>query len=264
MLKNIVWAFLLPGLISTTPFPRKPEKEIAIVNHTSYLGQDFEPVVVLQLFTSQGCSSCPPADALLKRMTESPGSESLFCIAYHVDYWNYIGWEDPFSHSTYTAKQRAFAAKFGNGQIYTPQLVINGKEHHVGSDAARITSRIEAYREVPSSNSVMVSASRKVGRELQLDYEVLGPFEGRIIRAVLVLDESVTQVKRGENRNRDLMNTHIAIAEVSKRLTAPEGTLMLDIPSTVSAEGTYHLVILTETDTMDITGATRTGFVAGE
>lgn len=258
MLKNIVSPFLLPGLLMATLFLCKPEKANTLESGITDTGEAFEPVVVLQLFTSQGCSSCPPADALLKRLEESPGHESLFCVAYHVDYWDYIGWEDPFSRPGYTEKQKMYAAKFRNSRVYTPQMVINGKEHLVGSDATRITSRIREYRKEPSSNSIKVTAGSINASDLRLDYEVLGPLSGRKIRAVLVLDESITNVKRGENRDKSLINTNIAIMEGSKTLNASRGSLILKAPVLDNTLGSYHLVVLTETENLDITGAART------
>ena len=88
-----------------------------------------KPVVVLELFTSQGCSSCPPADEVLADIKENMDNTSIIPIAYHVDYWDYIGWKDPFALKAFTNKQRFYGRKFNSSSIYTPQLVINGNEH---------------------------------------------------------------------------------------------------------------------------------------
>lgn len=96
---------------------------------------------VVELFTSQGCSSCPPADALLTRLSSDP---SLVTLSFAVDYWNYLGWKDTFSRPEFTQRQRAYATMRGDRDVYTPQVVINGRDHAIGSDAETITHSLAA------------------------------------------------------------------------------------------------------------------------
>ena len=116
----------------------------------------FEPIVVLELFTSQGCSSCPSADKLLNEVRKEYNEENVFALSYHVSYWNYIGWKDPFSKEEYTEKQHAYAAKFRSRSVYTPQLVVNGKEHFVGSDQYKLYSRLKSYSKTSVPNQVVL------------------------------------------------------------------------------------------------------------
>lgn len=95
-------------------------------NTTAIVG-DFDPIIVLELFTSQGCSSCPPADVLLNKVKEQY-PRKVFALSYHVDYWNYIGWEDPFSNAMFTKKQRFYNQKFKYKSNYTPQLGVISKQ----------------------------------------------------------------------------------------------------------------------------------------
>jgi len=90
--------------------------------------ETYKPVVVLELFTSQGCSSCPKADELLSEVRDGAANENVdvIVLSYHVDYWNYIGWKDPYSKKAYSNKQRAYSGKFNSSSIYTPQIVVNG------------------------------------------------------------------------------------------------------------------------------------------
>src|SRR3546814_16619660 len=87
--------------------------------------------VVVELFTSQGCSSCPPADALLVELAREP---SILALSFHVDYWDYIGWEDPFAEAQYTERQRDYVDRLGLRYVYTPQMVIDGRHNAVGSN----------------------------------------------------------------------------------------------------------------------------------
>ena len=95
--------------------------------------------VVVELFTSQGCSSCPPADALLRDLARRPG---IVALGYHIDYWNGLGWNDPLSSPEATARQRAYAGRFDKGQVYTPQMVVDGTHEMVGSDRAAVLAAI--------------------------------------------------------------------------------------------------------------------------
>src|SRR5512140_911562 len=90
-----------------------------------------EPRAVLELFTSQGCSSCPPADAVFASYA---GRDDVIALSFHVDYWDYLGWNDTFASRENTDRQRSYAATRGDRQVYTPQIVVNGRDHVVGSD----------------------------------------------------------------------------------------------------------------------------------
>ncbi len=216
----------------------------------------YGPVIVLELFTSQGCSSCPPADVLLnKAKTQYPNK--VFALSYHVDYWNYIGWEDPFSKAMYTKKQRSYNQKFKYRSNYTPQLVVNGKEHFVGSDAAKLASKITEYASLQSANTISLSKAEQNGDDIDFVYTVNGDLTNKKLRAVLVLDERTTSVKRGENRNRTLKNSNIVVAEKYLELKVKNGNGTITIPSIVSSKDKVTLLLLTENEVADITGAAK-------
>lgn len=102
------------------------------------------PAVVVELFTSEGCSSCPPADALLVRLEQQPlGDVEVVPLGFHVDYWNELGWKDRFSSHQFTERQNDYARRFGLDSVYTPEIVVDGRFDAVGSDAAEVRQRIE-------------------------------------------------------------------------------------------------------------------------
>ncbi|MGH7092862.1 MAG: DUF1223 domain-containing protein [Stellaceae bacterium] len=147
--------------------------------------------VVVELFTSQGCSSCPPADALLRELARRP---DIIALGYHIDYWNGLGWKDPLSTPEATARQRAYARRFDNGQIYTPQMIVDGTREMVGSDRAAVLAAIgDGTR--PAAAPVQFAADH--GRV------TIGAGSGNgTVRLVRFVRHRTTRVGAGENAHR--------------------------------------------------------------
>jgi len=194
-------------------------------------------IVVAELFTSEGCSSCPPADALLQQVASSSPVDGVEVLGLeeHVDYWDRLGWRDPFSSATFSNRQSEYAARsFRVGQIYTPQLIVDGAFEAVGSDRTKVGGAIAAAASRPAA-SVSVT-TRPVGDRVHVEVavEVPSPVERTNTANVLVAiaeDGLVTNVERGENRNRTL--PHSAVV---RSLTAI-GSLPLDATNrSVSAD----------------------------
>jgi hypothetical protein len=162
--------------------------------------------VVIELFTSQGCSSCPPADALLPELAAEPG---VIALAFHVDYWDGLGWKDAFSSPRWTARQAAYAERLGAGP-YTPQLVVDGRTHVVGSDRTRARAAMAAAAREPGV-PVTVRATRARG-VVKVSYDAGQERSDRIMSVALTEDGLVTQVARGENAGRLLRADHVVRA----------------------------------------------------
>lgn len=160
--------------------------------------------VVVELFTSQGCSSCPAADAILAELNHR---DDVIPLALHVDYWDYIGWQDSFAKHAFTRRQKAYARTGGWKMIYTPQMVINGVEDVVGSRPMKLNDVIRKHAALPSR--VALSLDREGGiltirAEAKAD---LGPCN---VQLVTYLPEAEVDITRGENAGRTLSYTHIA------------------------------------------------------
>lgn len=159
--------------------------------------------VVVELFTSQGCSSCPPADAYLADLARR---DDVIALSFHVDYWNYIGWTDPFSSPAATARQRAYGHTLGRAYVYTPQMVVDGRAEAVGSDRGTVGSLIR-----------MAAAAQKVGVEMALRPDGTGarlrlPATAGAAAEIWVVffdDAHATEVAAGENRGATLRNAHV-------------------------------------------------------
>lgn len=162
---------------------------------------------VLELFTSQGCSSCPPADALLGRMTERRG---VLTLSFSVDYWDYLGWRDTLGSAANSERQRDYARARGDGRVYTPQIVVDGMTHVNGADEKAIEHAMEAAEARLAGAKVPV-AMRAEGDTLVID---IGPAPaqsdkraGTVWLAIAKEAETVA-VGRGENRGRQLTYHH--------------------------------------------------------
>lgn len=173
------------------------------------------PAVVLELFTSQGCSSCPAADRVLSRLGSEVRSDDLTLVplAFHVDYWNRIGWADPFSSSHWSARQRRYADVFGLRSIYTPQIVVNGRAELVGSLEDQLRAEIAGAVSALPAGRVEILDARVEAAELVVDLAAELHEPGRAARTVanLVLFENglVTRVGSGENARRTLENDFV-------------------------------------------------------
>ena len=216
----------------------------------------YEPVVVLELFTSQGCSSCPAADDLLGTVKIHYNS-NVIPLSYHVDYWNYIGWNDPFSSKIFTQKQRVYNSKFSSRSIYTPQVVVNGQDHFVGSREHTLKSKIKEYLNISSSNQVVLDAKQTSDKAIAFNYAINGDLKDKSLRIALVIEERITSVKRGENRNRVLKNANVVVAESHFDLDSNSGNGTITIPDLVESDDELRLVAIIENSQYDITGASQ-------
>jgi hypothetical protein len=179
----------------------------------SNLGSTAEPSpgripVLVELFTSEGCSSCPPADALLMDLDlhQPVAGAEVIALGEHVDYWNELGWKDRFSSAEYTQRQERYASHFHLGSAYTPQMVVNGRTEFVGNDQSRAASVIgAAARQRSTKAAIAIGVS---GDAVDVNITNAGP---RPLDVFLALTESdlSTQVGRGENHGRLLHHTAV-------------------------------------------------------
>jgi len=176
--------------------------------------------VLVELFTSEGCSSCPPADALLSRLARTQPVPGAYIIALeeHVDYWDRLGWKDPFSSEAATARQTDYSSTFGGQGIYTPQMVVDGQKEFVGSSDS---DALNAIRSASKQPKPMVQLSWGAGDILKINVSVLaGAAHGEDFQVFLVVAESSlhTDVKRGENAGRALEHNGVVrqLSQVAK------------------------------------------------
>ena len=174
-------------------------------------------LVVAELFTSEGCSSCPPADAILSRLVrEQPVPDvTVLGLSENVDYWNRLGWVDPFSSSAFTRRQSEYAAQvFRSSGVYTPQMVIDGSLEEVGSDAGGVYRKIAQAAKIPKAAMNIAATLRTEATSLQIQVKVELPPEVTIREPANVIlaiteDNLASDVHRGENRGRLLRHNAV-------------------------------------------------------
>lgn len=193
-------------------------------------------LVVVELFTSQGCSSCPPADRLLSRLGSDPQLEGrVVPLSFHVDYWNRLGWQDPFSSATWTQRQERYARALRARSLYTPQMVINGEREMVGSSESRVRDAIRRSLAEPPAGTLDVRLGDLT--EVELPVTVHAELIGRRTHdLVLALFQTglETDVPRGENAGRHLANDYVVrhleeVAELTADAPKVAATFRLEV-----------------------------------
>jgi len=232
------------------------------------LAADRPVPVIVELFTSEGCSSCPAADRTLARLEQAqpvPGAQ-VIAIEEHVDYWNQLGWTDPFSSPQYRARQNDYAKAFKASDIYTPQMVVNGQFAFIGSDNARAYREIAEAAQTTTTDVALGSAPNSRDPEL-LDLSVqvsnVKPAKWRDSNVYLaVTEKGLTMfVPRGENSGRTLRHSSVVrsfgvIGRINPQ-GANGGRLVstLRLPPEWKRENLRAVVFVQERDTFRITGA---------
>ena len=155
-------------------------------------------VVVVELFTSQGCSSCPPADRILGELADQ---DDVIALAYHVDYWDYLGWKDEFASPAFTNRQRAYARAKGERSIYTPQMVIGGRDHVVGSKAMKVSSLVRKHMDAAQPAKVKI---QRQGDRIVVGASAGGRMPRAMVQLVTYTPKATVAIKRGENAGRTI------------------------------------------------------------
>ncbi len=198
-----------------------------------------QPVVV-ELYTSQGCSSCPPADEYLGALIQR---RDVIALALHVDYWDYIGWKDKFADKAFTKRQKAYARSGGRRMIYTPQIIVGGVEHEVGSDIAAVNRLIQAHLGKAPLVKFMV---KKRNQEIVVNMEnIASPSAAMAVQLVNYTDGETVDIGRGENAGRSIRYHNIVTDWTLLKGWDGQAPLLLRIPNPQSG----HAVVIVQDGT---------------
>ncbi len=193
--------------------------------------------VVVELFTSQGCSSCPPADHMLHELTKR---DNVIPLALHVDYWDYIGWKDEFARPEHTARQKAYAAAAGRRSVYTPQMIINGGDSIVGARGMELSETIMRHSALPKLVDLSV---QRQGTEVAIRATVLkNSARGEmIVQLVRYSPSRSVKITRGENAGRDM--TYANVVSELDIVAEWNGRDPLDITTPVAGSDPYAVLV---------------------
>ncbi|MGH2664749.1 DUF1223 domain-containing protein [Flavobacterium sp.] len=184
---------------------------------------------VVELFTSEGCSSCPPADALMAKIQKEANGKDIYFLAFHVDYWNHLNWKDSFSDAQFTNRQQQYADWMGQNVLYTPQFVINGASEFGGDDTRTLYNQISNALQM-SPNTVLALHTQSKGDSLKVEYKTDAEIKNTDLFIATVLKEADTKVKRGENGGRLLHHVQIVRQANSIALSKKDGHLVIAKP----------------------------------
>lgn len=199
--------------------------------------------VLVELFTSEGCSSCPPADALLAHLDAAqpiPGAQ-VIVLSEHVTYWNQLGWRDPFSSDAMTQRQQQYSARFGLDDVYTPQMVVDGTAEMVGSDDRKV-SRAIAQAAITPKVELTIADAHWANETVQFSLHS-SEAANSVWMAALAEDSAQSSVSRGENSGRTLR--HVAVVRAMQQLNnyAGDGRTLTLQPPTPNIGAPMRLIV---------------------
>lgn len=206
---------------------------------------------VVELFTSEGCSSCPPADAAVAKLLAEK-REHVYVLSFHVDYWNRLGWKDPFSKALFSARQRAYATHFSLEGVYTPQVVVNGRTEFVGSNVNKLNAAVETNLRSEAKSDLNISTV-KTNDKITVTYAITNTDAVRLNLA-LVQAEATTEVKSGENGGRKLRHVNIVRAFHAAEVTG-KGYLTIEIPAGLTDVPLQLIAYTQSKKNLDVLGA---------
>ena len=254
MRKTLLRAILLGGLTGA----------IGVGIHARAAAGTSKTPVVLELFTSEGCSSCPPADRLLQALDEKQPFDGveLIVLSEHVDYWNGEGWTDPYSSKLFSARQQSYAEHFGLDAVYTPQAVVDGQREMVGGNAVAVRNAVEAVAREQKIGLTLGNAVRDGNRvKFHLTSADVPEAEGPVTVYIVLAENKVqSNVAGGENGGRSL--THVAVVRAFASVGTVKGgssyskDITVPVPSSVGSNGFRLVAFLQEDGSQKIVGAT--------
>lgn len=239
-------------------------QKVAIANEPREVFQaKSRPAVLVELFTSEGCATCPPADrnlALLDKEQPNPDAE-IITLALHVDYWNRLGWTDAFSSPLYSQRQQIYGTKFKIGQIYTPQMVVDGSSHFVGSNLGEAQKTISEAAKSPKANVELSSSEDK----LKVKVSDIPKHESAAVFLAVAEDNISTDVKKGENGGRTLQHTSVVrelkpIGRILPHENEFEAEAVLQINPNWKRENLKTVVFVQENQSRKILGVAKKAF----
>jgi hypothetical protein len=186
---------------------------------------------LIELYTSEGCSSCPPADRLLAKIAQEYKNKEVYVLAYHVDYWNHLGWKDGFSSPQYSQRQRDYSRYLRLDGVYTPQAIVNGRTEFVGSDEGKMRGAIQQVLAKGTTTALAINNVKISGGKATLQYQVSGAQAKSNLMLAVIEKHAQSQVKAGENNGRMLPHINIVQSLQTISLKNDMGSAQISLPN---------------------------------
>ena len=213
---------------------------------------------VVELYTSEGCSSCPSADKLLKQIREEYKNQEVYVLAYHVDYWNRLGWKDAFSDHQFSERQSAYANNFRSSSVYTPQAIVNGKDEMIGSATGELKNSISKF--LKSSNEIQFSSKIEEvnSQSLKLSFDLPADSQNKDLVVNLIEKDISTNVKAGENGGRVLVHANVVRSFQRVIIERTKKEIKINIPDDFKKENFEIISFIQEKNQGAILGVSKT------
>ena len=210
---------------------------------------------VVELFTSEGCSSCPPADNAVTKLLKEHNS-NVYVLGYHVDYWDNLGWRDIFSNAAYTQVQRNYAKTFKLSSVYTPQIVVNGTEQFVGSDEKKLNASVDKSLQQASVVKLSIDVKADDDHEVTVHYST--DASNANLHVALIQLSAENKIQRGENTGATLHHVNI-VRDIKTVPATASGNVALKIPGNLTAADCKVIAFIQDAGDNKISGATEAG-----
>jgi hypothetical protein len=234
---------------------------LSVLLHSDFLMAQFssQPFAVVELFTSEGCSSCPPAEKLLNKVSSDAvnGKKNIFCLEYHVDYWNRGGWKDPYSKNQFSKRQDNYSSVLHHGEIYTPQMIVNGETEFTGSDEGKANAAIDKALKVPAKMKLSVTVDSVANDSLYLQYRSSKPEKNTSLHFAFVEDKLSSKISSGENSGKTLVHDNVVRIFYSVGLTADSGFAAIPLKGVTLNKNCALISFAQQRQTMKIFSATK-------
>lgn len=215
---------------------------------------------LVELYTSEGCSSCPPADALVSKIEKENTDKPIYILAYHVDYWNHLGWKDQFSSADYSKRQRDYAHYLKTDGVYTPQIVVNGKTEFVGSEEGKLRNAINGSLLNVAATKISLDAINITPKQLTLKYDINNAGKNTILQVAVVEKSATSKVAAGENSGRTLGHVQIVRKLQQVNLKGDAGSASISLPDGFNSK-TWELIgFLQDKSSGAVSGAAKASF----
>jgi hypothetical protein len=226
----------------------------AVQSPTIYSGEN---VAVAELFTSEGCSSCPAADEMLHEMTGILAKENkaVVGLAFHITYWDHLGWKDPYGQEAFTDRQKKYCSVLQVPSIYTPQMIVNGQFQFVGSDPISFRQTVENVLASPPVYAIDAHATIE-GDEIKIAYSLDKKPGNEILNIALIEVYAENNVKRGENKNKTLKHYNV-VKTFDRADLFNHGEFTIKIPSGFDREDGAVVIFIQHKRTLKISAAVR-------